>query len=376
MKKRIIHVIDTLEQGGAQQYLLDLLDELKDDFEFLVLSFEGGPVAKKIKKLDVKVEILDIAPADIGFRYPFNIKKVLKWLRGKYNNFKPDIIQTHLLGADIWARLISPKNVKLIQTVHAADSFRGKFFNRKGLKNMFFDRYLIKKTNLIIVVSHAAQKSILDEGISKEKIKLIYSGINRNKFLPKNFMREKMRLAWHLSKKDLAIISIGRLDPIKGFDILLKAFKIICKHYKNIKLYLIGGGTEEANLKKLIKKMNLKGKVFLLGERQDVDKLLNGADVFILPSREEGRALVLLEAAANKKAIVASNVGGIPEFIKDRANGLLFRSLDCQDLATKIEILIRDKKLRVKLAEQAFLDSKKYDAYSMAKTYKQIYNSL
>ncbi|MDD3774249.1 MAG: glycosyltransferase [Patescibacteria group bacterium] len=376
MKKKIIHVIDTLEQGGAQQYLLDLLAALKNDFDFLVLAFEGGPVANKIKKLNIKVKILGIAPQDIGFSRPANIKKVLYWLQKSYNNFQPHIIQTHLLGADTWARLASPKKVKLIQTIHAADSFRGKIFSRKGLKNMFFDKALIKKTALVVVVSKAAEQSIFKENISENKIKLIYSGIDRKKFFPQKILRKKIRLLWNLKTTDLGFLAVGRLDKIKGFDILIKAFNLIIKKNQNLKLFFIGDGGERKNLKILVKNLNLTKKIFFLGERHDVNKLLNAADIFVLPSREEGRALVLLEAAANEKAIIASRVGGIPEFIKDQENGLLFRVGDEVDLAQKMIKLIKNKKLRFKLAQKAFTEGKKYTIKTMAKKYRKIYNLI
>jgi len=375
-KKKIIQVIDILEQGGAQQYLLDLLRELKKDFNFLVLAFKGGPVQKKIKDLGIEVKILGIDSQKIGLFYFSNTKKTLFWLKKYFQEYKPDIIQTHLLGADIWGRISAPKRAKIIQTIHSADSFRGNFLSRQGLKNMFFDKLLFGRTDLIIAVSQAAGQSILREGFNKSKIKVIYSGINRSKFLPQDSMRQAVRLAWGLSKQDLAIVSVGRLNPVKGFDILIKAFANIAAKYQNIKLYIIGGGPEEEKLKKNIRNLNLRKRVFLLGERDDVNKLLNGTDIFVLPSREESRALVLLEAATNKKAIIASNVGGIPEFIKHRKNGLLFQSLNHNDLAKKIEILIKNQKLRTGLAEQAFIDSKIYTISSMAEKYKKIYHSL
>jgi len=375
-KKKIIQVIDILEQGGAQQYLLDLLRELKKDFNFLVLAFKGGPVQKKIKDLGIEVKILGIDSQKIGLFYFSNTKKTLFWLKKYFQEYKPDIIQTHLLGADIWGRISAPKRAKIIQTIHSADSFRGNFLSRQGLKNMFFDKLLFGRTDLIIAVSQAAGQSILREGFNKSKIKVIYSGINRSKFLPQDSMRQAVRLAWGLSKQDLAIVSVGRLNPVKGFDILIKAFANIAAKYQNIKLYIIGGGPEEEKLKKNIRNLNLRKRVFLLGERDDVNKLLNGTDIFVLPSREESRALVLLEAATNKKAIIASNVGGIPEFIKHRKNGLLFQSLNHNDLAKKIEILIKNQKLRTGLAEQAFINSKIYTISSMAEKYKKIYHSL
>lgn len=371
-KKKIIQVIDTLEQGGAQQLLYDILKNLKDDFEFLVLSFEGGPVADKINSLNVPVKVLGLVPGKIGFKHPKNIKKVNNWLRNNYYDFKPDIIQTHLLGADIWARLIAPKKVKLVQTVHSAEDFRGRLLNKKGFKTWFFDRLFFGKTNRVVAVSPAAKNALARQGI-KNKVIIIPTGVDLTKFKTDGTARREIRkkLGWD---NKIIVGSVGRLDPVKGYDSLIKDFQNVSQKNKQLQLVLIGKGSQESELKQLIKNLELGGKVQLLGERQDISQLLNGLDMFVCSSIWEGMPIAVLEAMAVGLPILSTKNGGVEELIKDQETGLLY-SMGV-DLEEKIIKLINNSSLAQKLGENARNRVVKFDIKNIAKKYYKIYHNL
>jgi len=375
VKRKIVHIIDTLEQGGAQKLIFDLVKILKDDFDFHVLTFEGGIFQERLSKSDVLVECLGISPYKIGFKYPQNIFRTLGWLKKKINEINPDIVQTHLLGADMWGRLVAPKRIKIIQTLHSAEEFRGRL-TAKGIKTFFFERILSEKTDLIIAVSKAAANSFKRERIKSVRIKVIPVGIDIKVFAPNDFWRQKKRNELKIKNDEILIGAVGRLDRVKGFDVLLKVFSKIKKENSHLKLAIVGGGGERKNLEKLIKEKNLVKQVSLLGERHDVPKLLNAFDIFVLPSRQEGFGIVLLEAAACKKPIVATRIGGIPEFIKDGFNGLLVEPENPEMLAQKINLLLKSVNLRKKIAENAFKTIVDFDIKKIAKQYKKIYQSL
>lgn len=371
--KKIVYVIDILEVGGAQQYIFDIIKALKSEFNFHILAFEGGPFVKKFKKNGIKVDILGISPFKIGLRYPQNIIATLKWLENKYSEIKPDIIQTHLLGADIWGRMAAQKTkANIIQTIHSAETFRGTS-SKFGLKTMFFDRILAKNTYKIIAVSRAAKNSIIKQGIDPKKISVIYTGINTQLFAPNKNMRKKYCQALKISENEITIGSVGRLEAVKAFDVLIKAISMVKN--QNVKLFIAGDGTQKKNLQNLINKLDLKKQIILLGTRNDVKDLLNAFDVYVISSHYEGMPLSLIEAAANQKAIVATKVGGIVEFILDNNNGLLVEPGNPKILASKIDQLIKDKALGKKLALQAFKDSQKFDIITyIANQYRKIYN--
>lgn len=372
--KKIVYVIDILEVGGAQQYIFDIINALKSEFDFHILAFEGGPFVQRFKKIGVKVDILGISSFKIGIRYPQNTIAALKWLEKKYSEIKPDIIQTHLLGADIWGRMAARKTkAEVIQTIHSAETFRGTS-SKFGLKTMFFDRMLAKNTNKIIAVSRAAKDSIAKQGIDPNKILVIYTGINTKQFAPSKDKRKKYRQDLQISDDEIAIGSVGRLETVKAFDVLIKAISLLKN--QNIKLFIAGDGTQKKNLQALINKLGLKKQITLLGTRNDVKDLLNAYDIYTISSHYEGMPLSLIEAAANQKAIIATKVGGIAEFISDNKNGLLIEPGNPKNLASKIEQLIKNKDLGEKLALQAFKDSQKFDIITyIANQYKKIYNA-
>lgn len=371
-KLKIVQVIDILEQGGAQQLLYDLLKNLNNDFEFLILAFEGGPVADKIKKLGVNVKILGINPSKIGFRYLLNLNKTLCWLKENYISFKPDIIQTHLLGADIWARLVSSKKVKLIQTVHSAEDFRGRVFSKKGFKTWFFDHLFLNKTNIIIVVSLAVKTALIRQGV-KNKIVVIPTGIDLTKFKASDAIRQRTRerMGW---KDKIIIGSVGRLDPVKGYDQLIENLKNLFIQNKKLHLVLVGNGPQKLYLENLINKLNLKNEIELLGERQDIPQLLNGFDIFVSSSVWEGMPIAVLEAMASGLPVLSTYNGGIKNIIVDRETGLLYSF--GKDLEKKIMLLVNDSNLVQKLGQNARHKVKEFDIINVAKKYRKIYNSI
>ncbi|MCD6195018.1 glycosyltransferase [bacterium] len=370
MKPKVVHLIDVLEKGGAQKIVFDIVSS--GGFNFEVFAFWGGVYQKEIESLGVKVRVLGIHPEKIGFRHPLNLLKTFLWLRKNIAEVKPDILQTHLLGADMWGRLAVPKRVKTVQTIHSAEKFRGKLLSRFGLKTFLFDRWLNAKTDLIVAVSEAAKEGLSKEGIRPEKIKVIYPGVDTKKFAPNEKKRKFWRQKWQATSK-LVIGSVGRLAKVKRFDLLIKALSSLPKE---IVLVLVGGGPEEKALKKLASVLGLRKRVYFLGECDNVAEVLNGFDIFVLCSEWEGFPLALIEAAANQKAIVAVNVGGIPEFVENKKTGILIKQNHPQILAKKLRFLYLNPQERKRLAQNAYKKAQDFDTQKMVDSYKQIYSSL
>lgn len=372
MRPKVIHLIDILEKGGAQKIVFDIARFNKDKFDFEVWAFWGGVYEKELASWGIKTRILNLHPEKIGFRYPFNLLKTLLWLKRNFTKAKPAIFQTHLLGADIWGRLAVPHGVKVIQTIHSAEKFRGRLLSRFGLKTFLFDRWLNKKTDIIVAVSQAAKTSLTKEGVKAEKIKVIYPGIDTKKFSPDFQKRVFWRQKWQAEDK-LVVGSVGRLAKVKNFDVLIRAIGLLPK---DIILVLVGSGPEEKTLKKLVSILGLKKRVYFLGEREEVAEILNGFDIFVLPSEWEGFPLALIEAAANGKAIVATDVGGIAEFIDDEETGVLIKKSDPGLLAKELKFLWQNPKKRKRLGQGAYTKAQDFDTQKMVYKYEKIYSSL
>ena len=196
------------------------------------------------------------------------------------------------------------------------------------------------------------------------------------------------------------IITTSRLVRKNGLDILIKAITVIASEAKqslehgiasspdlgrdprndrNIKLVIIGSGPEERNLKTLAKKLQVNDVVEFLGDvsPNEIPKYLLQADIFVRASRSEGLGISFLEAMAAGVPVIATPVGGIPDFLKDRETGLFSKPEDPKDLSEKIKELLEDEELRKKLAYNArSLVEQDYDWNKIALRYESIIHHL
>jgi len=195
----------------------------------------------------------------------------------------------------------------------------------------------------IVTVSETIQKEV-SGFVNAEKLMTIHSGVDpENLAIPaSSSLRETLRIP---SDTTLAV-SIGALVKEKGHDALLEAASIIKKNHGNIKFLLVGPGSAEAteNLHKKISALGLDDTVYYLGFRQDIQFILRNADFLVHPSTTEGLSIVILEALAAGKAIIATDCGGITEEIgTDGECGYIVPVNNPENLGKKILLLAEDK---------------------------------
>jgi glycosyltransferase involved in cell wall biosynthesis len=172
---------------------------------------------------------------------------------------------------------------------------------------------------------------------------------------------------------------MGRFVHKKGFDILIKAFKKVADKKWDIDLIIAGTGEEWQKCVKLVEELDIKERVKLPGfvEPEEVIKLYNGCEFFVLPSRREPFGITNLEAMAAGKAIIAANVDGVPEIIRNGENGILFKPENINELAEKILWLYDNKEIKDKMGRCGrLLAEKKYDWISIADRYIKIYETM
>lgn len=150
------------------------------------------------------------------------------------------------------------------------------------------------------------------------------------------------------------ILFVGRFSPIKGIEILIKAFSEIEKEFPEFKLILVGEGLEGESLESRIKNVGLENRIELKGKLslEETKNIMKNCYCLVLPSLSEGLPRVLIEAQALGKPTIGSNVGGIPELIRDKQNGFLFEVGNAENLKEKLTILLRDKKLAVEMGKK------------------------
>lgn len=178
--------------------------------------------------------------------------------------------------------------------------------------------------------------------------------------------------------KDKYIFCFRRLDPSKGVDILIKAFNLIKDIFPDLYLIIAGEGSEEINLKSLVDKYALGDRVIFTGtvELKRGLSLLKGATLTVVPSLSEGGGLVNVEAQACRCPVIASRVGGIPEYIEENESGLLFEPGNFEELANKMEHLLKNEDLRKKLIYGGIKHAEKFDWEVLAPKYLELYERL
>lgn len=164
------------------------------------------------------------------------------------------------------------------------------------------------------------------------------------------------------------ILTLAWATPVKGPDIAIRAFHIINDKYNDVKLVMVGSGPMEDELCKLIDDLSLSGRVIRMGtvESYTLPHLFKNALFGVIPSRQEGFGIVALEFGLLKKAVIASNVGGLPEFISDNHNGILVDPENPEILAEKMCLLLENPELCQKYGENGY--QKVISAFTLERT--------
>jgi len=189
---------------------------------------------------------------------------------------------------------------------------------------------------MIINISNFEQDSALDIGIPKEKLKMIYNGISS---MQNN--QDSIEFRFPNQKYGINLLFIGRLDPQKGFDILESAMREVSR--KDVKLHVIGATVMSSSFYNINE--NCESAIHFHGwlPREEVLSYINRCNAVVMPSRWEGFGLVAIEAMRSGKAVIASDVGALPEIVLDGETGYLFRSGNADQLRGIIEGLTINK---------------------------------
>ena len=217
-----------------------------------------------------------------------------------------------------------------------------------------------------------------DVGAPPAAIRQLYNGVDTGRFTPDG--ARALDCPW-MEETGLVIGTVGRLDPVKNQQSLLRAFyRILERHpelHGRLRLIIAGDGPERAGLIDLARELGLLESVWMPGARGDIPDLMRAMDLFVLPSVNEGISNTILEAMATGRPVVAGNVGGNPELVEDGRTGVLYRADSDEDLADSILRYAKDPAMRSEHGEAArarVLERFSLDA--MVRAYEEFYEEL
>jgi glycosyltransferase involved in cell wall biosynthesis len=318
----VCHVITALERGGAENHLVELARAQRAaGLDVSIASLKGdGWWGARLRAEGLRIDDLGWR----GWRDPRPIARLVRLLR----RHRPDIVHGHLLGAEpaaVIAHAIAAPRAALVITRHNDDPLG----LERGLGPV--TRLLTRRARRVIAISDAVAADLARRGIARDRIDVIRYGIDPQPWMqPDRAAATALRAAWG---GRVVVGCIARLVPQKAHEVLLEAFARASA--PDWRLVLVGSGPREAELRALAEHLGIAARTVWAGQRSDMPEIVHACDVLALSSVYEGLGLVLLEAMAAARPVVASRVSAIPEIVGPDA-GLLVPPRDPDALAAAL----------------------------------------
>lgn len=345
---KVCHLISGDLWAGPEVQVHSLLVSLATVpyLDISVIILNEGKLAENLRKSAFEVKIIEES------KHTFF--KILEVLKKELKDKEIDILHTHRYKENVLGGMIKRrcKIKRLVQTVHGlSEPFTGirklKICLYSILNQYFTSNYFDK----VLTVSFDIQQK-LSRIIAADKLITIHNAINIAS-LKVERSADEVKTELGISKNHPIIGSVGRMVPIKGYDVFLKAAKLILEVRPEIKFILAGDGPLKSELERKTINMGLGSAVKFLGFRNDILEIIDCFDIFVVSSYYEGIPIVLLEAMALKKATVATRVGGIEEIIEDSISGFLVESGDAKGIASVCMELLDNAQIRGKVEIEA-----------------------
>jgi glycosyltransferase involved in cell wall biosynthesis len=314
---RVVHVHRIRGIGGSERHLLTLLPALAArgvDVSFVGLDDPAGVLEPFYGELTVPFERL-AAPRDLDPTLAYRLARTLL-------SFRPDIVHTHLVHADVYGALAP--GTRIVSTKHNPDPFRAGPFR-------FAERALTWRASRVIAISEAVKRfSVEQVGLPAEKVEVVHYGLDE---LPQAWAENPpLELGRPL------LLAVCRLEEQKGLETALRALADL----PDATLLVLGEGPDRPALESLASSLGVRDRVLLPGRVGDVAPLYARADVVIHPARWEGFGLAMLEAMLAARPVVAARAGSAPELVEDGRTGVLVPVDDAGALAGAVSSLLAD----------------------------------
>ncbi|SPP99526.1 putative Glycosyl transferase group 1 [Candidatus Sulfobium mesophilum] len=367
---KVLHLISSRGVYGAERVVLTLCKYADSErFEQIIGIFRKKKVSGD--QLGREAERLGIPVEEILYSTAFDPRQILG-LIGIVRRHRPDLIHTHEYKANILGFCLAKIfGLPIVTTVHALHKLRG-----RAKRELQFSVGLLKYFSAVMPVSGDVRDELQALKVPAEKMVTIKNVPPLTEMRPASGVRSFREEVGVPSDRKL-IGFLGRLIPAKGCDQLIHAIANIDKKDRNFSLAVAGDGPERESLEALAEKLGVRDMIHFCGFRSDTEHIYASLDLLVLPSREEGTPLVMLEGMSRGVSVVATKVGGIPDVLKDRVNGLLVPSDDPIALAGAIaESLNKPDETKKRAIEAKRTMAREYDVKTWAKKFEEIYAGI
>lgn len=333
--------------NGGEFSMLAMLEELgQAEFEFVAAAPESSMLAERLRQRDIPILPLELRNEQGG---KLSIQKTNSHLLRLIENVSPDLIHSNSLSMGRMVGRVAPR-LRAPCTSHLRDIVKLSKAARDDLN----------RNAALIAVSNATKRFHAEQGVSPEKIQVIYNGVNTNLFRPAPATGILKR---QLGLTDNAILcaNIGQICLRKGQTVLAAAAARLAREFPELNYLFVGERHSqkpesiayEKTVSFIFREAGIERRLFLLGFREDIPSILNEVDLLAHTAHQEPLGRVLLEAASAARPIVATNVGGTSEILTDKISALLVPPDDIEALTTAIRRMLKNPELQSRLGDQA-----------------------
>ncbi|WP_374963856.1 glycosyltransferase [Lysinibacillus sp. RS5] len=353
---KVLHVITTLNSGGAEKMLVDIVKEMQIQgitCEVAVLTKAHNFFGQQIEKLKIPV-YYGPTPKVYAFKNIFFLKKIIET-----HNY--DCIHTHLFASQLFtpvALKMAGKQISLITTEHSTHNKR-----RDSKKLYLLDYWLYRQYDKIIAITTDTKENLKSYLPSTGyKTEVIENGIDVLQYLESPSL-DRFEISPEISENEKLILMVAAMREQKDHETLIRTSKLLPLNYR---IVFVGDGERLEEVKQYANEYG-RDTILFLGKRMDVPSIMKASDVFVLSSKWEGFGLVVVEAAATGLPVVASDVDGLNGVVKT-LGGQVFEPFNEHDLADKIIASIESEKVK--------LDVSKYTIQETVKKYLALYKEI
>lgn len=355
----LVHIISSLERGGAQAVLADLVQGLaKKEYTQSIIYFHDGPYRERFAVAGIPIYQIK------GFLSPFD-PMAMHQLYKLLKKINPSVIHTILWAANWMGRIVAPKlGIPCIASLHNN-------YDQNGQLRNFLDRLVPFCNQAIIAVSDEVKASFYQLQRAQCSLTVICNGIDYHALRKQT--SSVTRDSLHLHPDHFVIGSVGRFAPVKRYPLLLEAFAHLYSQYPQVRLLLIGTGPEEKNLRALAQNLGIANVVRWMINVQAGD-YYSLMDCFVLTSAKEGISIALLEAMNYGVACVVTYATLHHPVIEHMRNGIVVSSDNATLLSQNLASLLSNDSVRKQLAKQAQQTVKNhFDSQRMIIAYDRLF---
>jgi len=369
---RILHVITRLIHGGAQRNtMMCAAEQARRGHEVtLVTGPEAGPEGSLLEEAAQDPYRLIVLPDLVRDPSPAHDLRALVGLWKLMGEQRFEVIHTHTSKAGIlgrWAAALR-RVPAVVHTPHG-HVFHGYFSSWKTRAFREVERLTARTTDRIVALTEGDLRDHLQEGIAPaERFVIIPSGVSLERYRRKPENSER--------RQGLTMGFVARLVEVKGVLDLLEAAALVVARFPRARLVLVGDGPLREAVLERIETLGLNPHVELLGRLEDPAPALQGFDLFVLPSHNEGMGRAVVEAMAAGLPVVATCVGGLPDVVVDGETGLLVPPRDPGALAEALMRLLEDPGLRTRMGQAGQARAEEFSDQVMFERLETLYSEI